>query len=119
VVLPLLGAVLNGTSSILYGTVPSLAPGGDIGRGFAVFYISVIGAGGLAPMAYGVIADHSGRTAGILAAALTAAVIVPFVLVLRPFLKDEDDGNSSTNFSTGSADGEHLQQSGLCTARRS
>jgi MFS family permease len=90
-VLPLLGIVLNGTSSVLYGTVPELAPKGDIGRGFALFYTGVIGAGGLAPIAYGVIADHSNRTVGILAAALTAAVIVPLVLVLRPTLKNERD----------------------------
>jgi MFS family permease len=90
-VLPLLGIVLNGTSSVLYGTVPELAPKGDIGRGFALFYTGVIGAGGLAPIAYGAIADHSNRTVGILAAALTAAVIVPLVLVLRPTLKNERD----------------------------
>src|SRR5580698_1310111 len=83
VVLPLLGIVLNGTSSVLYGTVPDLAPKGNIGRGFALFYTGVIGAGGLAPIAYGAIADHSNRTVGILAAASTAAVIVPLVLVLR------------------------------------
>jgi FSR family fosmidomycin resistance protein-like MFS transporter len=88
-VLPLLGIVLNGTSSILYGTVPSLAPRGDVGRGFAVFYTSVIGAGGLAPIAYGAIADHSNRTAGILASAFTAAAVVPFVLALQPALKRE------------------------------
>jgi MFS family permease len=86
-VLPLLGIVLNGTSSILYGTVPDLAPKGDIGRGFALFYTGVIGAGGLAPIAYGAIADHSNRTVGILAAASTALVIVPLVLALRPTLE--------------------------------
>jgi MFS transporter, FSR family, fosmidomycin resistance protein len=88
-VLPLLGIVLNGTSSVLYGTVPDLAPKGDIGRGFALFYTGVIGAGGLAPIAYGAIADHSSRTVGILAAALTAAVIIPLVLALGPILKGE------------------------------
>ena len=36
--LPLLGVVLNGTSSVLYGTVPDLAPKGDTGRAFALFY---------------------------------------------------------------------------------
>jgi MFS transporter, FSR family, fosmidomycin resistance protein len=89
VVLPLLGIVLNGTSSVLYGTVPELAPKGDIGRGFALFYTGVIGAGGLAPIAYGAIADHSSRTVGILAAALTAAVIIPLVLALRPILEND------------------------------
>jgi MFS transporter, FSR family, fosmidomycin resistance protein len=90
-VLPVLGIVLNGTSSVLYGTVPELAPKGDIGRGFALFYTGVIGVGGLAPIAYGAIADHSTRTVGILAAALTAVVIVPLVLALRPALENERD----------------------------
>lgn len=91
-VLPLLGIVLNGTSSVLYGTVPELAPaGGDTagdntGRAFAWFYTSVSGSSGLAPIAYGVIADHSSQTLGILAAAATAALIAPLALALRPAL---------------------------------
>jgi MFS transporter, FSR family, fosmidomycin resistance protein len=88
-VLPVLGIVLNGTSSVLYGTVPDLAPKGDIGRGFALFYTGVIGAGGLAPIGYGLIADHSNRTVGIVAAALTAAVIIPLILALRPILESQ------------------------------
>jgi MFS transporter, FSR family, fosmidomycin resistance protein len=87
VILPLLGIVLNGTSSVLYGTVPELAPNGDAGRAFALFYTGVIGAGGLAPIAYGAIADHSNQTVGVLAAAATAALIVPMVLSLRPSLR--------------------------------
>jgi MFS transporter, FSR family, fosmidomycin resistance protein len=86
VILPLLGIVLNGTSSVLYGTVPELAPKGDAGRAFAVFYTCVIGASGLAPIAYGAVADHSSQTVGALAAAATALVIVPLVLALRPAL---------------------------------
>jgi MFS transporter, FSR family, fosmidomycin resistance protein len=88
VALPLLGVVLNGTSSILYGTVPELARKGDLSRAFALFYTGVIGAGGLAPIVYGVIADHSSRTVGVIAAALTAAAIIPLVLALRPFLRE-------------------------------
>jgi hypothetical protein len=84
VILPVLGIVLNGTSSVLYGTVPELAPNGDAGRAFALFYTGVIGTGGLAPIAYGAIADHSNQTVGVLAAAATAALIVPMVLGLRP-----------------------------------
>ncbi|WP_044562713.1 MFS transporter [Azospirillum sp. B4] len=84
--LPCLGVVLNGTSSILYGTVPELARRGRVGRAFALFYTGVIGAGGIAPIVYGAIADHSSRTIGIVAAALTAAAIIPMVLALRPVL---------------------------------
>jgi MFS family permease len=85
ILLPLLGIVLNGTSSVLYGTVPELSDG-DTGRAFAVFYTSVIGSGGLAPILYGAIADHSSQTIGIVASAATAALIVPLVLTLRPHL---------------------------------
>jgi FSR family fosmidomycin resistance protein-like MFS transporter len=88
-VLPLLGIVLNGTSSVLYATVPDLAPKGDIGRGFALFYTGVIGAGGLAPIAYGVIADHSNRTIGIVGAALSPPAPIPQNNALRPILKNE------------------------------
>jgi MFS family permease len=83
VLLPLLGMVLNGTSSVLYGTVPELAPNGDTGRAFAWFYTGVIGSGALAPIAYGTIADHTTQMIGIFSAACTALLIVPLVLNLR------------------------------------
>jgi MFS family permease len=83
VVLPVIGVFLNGTSSVLYGTVPELAPGDGVGRAFALFYTAVIGAGGLAPIAYGALADRTGETVGVLAAALTALAIVPLVFALR------------------------------------
>jgi MFS transporter, FSR family, fosmidomycin resistance protein len=86
VLLPLLGIVLNGTSSVLYGTVPELSDG-DTGRAFAIFYTSVIGSGGLAPILYGVVADHSNQTIGVLASAATAVLIVPLVLALKPHLR--------------------------------
>ncbi|MBK1839457.1 MFS transporter [Azospirillum sp. YIM B02556] len=95
ILLPLLGIVLNGTSSVLYGTVPELSDG-DTGRAFAVFYTSVIGSGGVAPILYGAIADHSSQTVGVLASAATAALIVPLVLTLRPHLSDSGAGSLAT-----------------------
>ncbi|QIJ74812.1 MFS transporter [Methylobacterium sp. NI91] len=83
IVLPLVGLVLNGTSSVLYGTVPDLAPRGDVGRAFALFYTAVIGSGGLAPIAYGALGDWAGSGVGLMAAAATALTIVPLVLGLR------------------------------------
>ena len=64
---------------------------GEVGRAFAMFYSDVVGAGGLAPIAYGAIADHSNKTMGIIAAALTAAAIIPMVLALRPFLHEKPE----------------------------
>jgi FSR family fosmidomycin resistance protein-like MFS transporter len=87
-ILPILGIVLNGTSSVLYGSVPELAPKGDAGGAFAIFYTGVSGAGGLAPIAYGTIADYSTRSIGIAAAACTAILVVPLVLALRPVLSE-------------------------------
>ncbi|CAO3440443.1 MFS transporter [Azospirillum endophyticum] len=95
ILLPLLGIVLNGTSSVLYGTVPELSDG-DTGRAFAVFYTSVIGSGGVAPILYGAIADHSSQTVGVLASAATAALIVPLVLTLRPHLSETGAGSLAT-----------------------
>jgi MFS transporter, FSR family, fosmidomycin resistance protein len=92
ILLPLLGIVLNGTSSVLYGTVPELSDG-DTGRAFAVFYTSVIGSGGIAPILYGALADHSNQTIGVLASATTAALIVPLVLTLRPHLRSSTMGS--------------------------
>ncbi len=87
IMLPVLGIFLNGTSSVLYGTVPDLAPRNDTGRAFALFYTGVSGAGGLAPIAYGLIADHSSQDVGITASALTALAVVPLILLLRPALR--------------------------------
>jgi FSR family fosmidomycin resistance protein-like MFS transporter len=86
--LPLLLHTRGATVAVVglgLATVPDLAPKGNIGQGFALFYTGVIGAGGLAPIAYGAIADHSNRT---LAAAATAAILVPLVLALRPALEN-------------------------------
>ena len=60
VLLPLLGIMLNGTSSVLYGTVPDLAPRGRTERAFAVFYTGTIGAGAVAPVLFGFLGDVTG-----------------------------------------------------------
>jgi MFS family permease len=96
ILLPLLGIVLNGTSSVLYGTVPELSDG-DTSRAFAIFYTSVIGCGGIAPILYGAVADHSSQTIGVLASAATAAVIVPLVMMLRPHLRTPAVGLSKSS----------------------
>ena len=86
--LPLLGMVLNGTSSVLYGTVPELAPAGDTGRAFAYFYTAATGSGALAPMLFGVVADCLGQDAGVIAAGVSAVLVVPLVLLVGRRLRD-------------------------------
>ena len=48
--LPIIGVALNGTSSVLYGTVPELVTPEHRESAFGVFYTGTIGAGALAPL---------------------------------------------------------------------
>lgn len=80
--LPLLGLMLNGTSSVLYGTVPELAPQGRTERAFAIFYTGNIGSGAVAPVLYGFLGDAAGAQAATLATAATAVAIVPLACML-------------------------------------
>jgi MFS family permease len=86
VLLPLLGVMLNGTSSVLYGTVPELAPQGRTEHAFALFYTGTIGSGAISPVLYGFLGDHIGIHGATLAAALTALAIFPLAIALRPHL---------------------------------
>jgi MFS transporter, FSR family, fosmidomycin resistance protein len=84
--LPVLGVMLNGTSSVLYGTVPELAPAGRLEHAFAVFYTGVIGAGALSPVLYGLLGDALGPRAATVATAATALAILPLAFMLHRFL---------------------------------
>jgi FSR family fosmidomycin resistance protein-like MFS transporter len=86
VILPVLGVMLNGTSSVLYGTVPELAPGGRTERAFAIFYTGTVGAGAISPILFGVLGDAAGAHAAVLATALTALAILPLAIALAPRL---------------------------------
>jgi len=87
VLLPLLGVMLNGTSSVLYGTVPELAPLGREARAFALFYTGTIGSGALSPVLYGVVGDFAGPAWGTASAAGTALLVCPLALLLAPRLR--------------------------------
>ena len=84
--LPVLGVMLNGTSSVLYGTVPELAPAGHTERAFAIFYTGTIGAGATAPILFGILGDHIGAHGALMATAVTAAAIPPLAILLAPRL---------------------------------
>lgn len=86
ILLPLLGVMLNGTSSILYGTVPELTSVERTERAFALFYTGVIASGALAPIAYGFLGDRIGAPGATIATAITALGIFPLALALRPRL---------------------------------
>jgi MFS transporter, FSR family, fosmidomycin resistance protein len=86
VLLPVVGLLLNGTSSVLYGTVPELAPAGRTEKAFAIFYTGTIGASATAPILFGVLGDAVGAHAAVIATAITAAIILPLAIALAPRL---------------------------------
>jgi len=89
VLLPLLGAMLNGTSSVLYGTVPELAPAHRTEHAFALFYTGVIGSSALSPILYGFLGDALGPHWATVATAGTALAIFPLAFALAPHLTPE------------------------------
>jgi MFS transporter, FSR family, fosmidomycin resistance protein len=87
ILLPLLGALLNGTSSVLYGTVPEVASPGQTEQAFAIFYTGVIGSGALFPIVYGFLGDVVGVSWATIATATTALAILPLAFALASRLK--------------------------------
>jgi len=93
--LPALGVMLNGTSSVLYGTVPELAPSGRTEQAFATFYTGTIGAGATAPILFGILGDVVGAHGAMIATALTATAIVPLAMALAPRLRARENLHTS------------------------
>lgn len=75
--LPLLGLMLNGTSSVLYGTVPDLAGTRKHEQAFALFYTGTTGGGTLAPILFGGIGDAIGIPSAIMLLAAFLLTTLP------------------------------------------
>jgi FSR family fosmidomycin resistance protein-like MFS transporter len=84
--LPVVGVALNGTSSVLYGSVPELVAPERHARAFGVFYTATIGSGAIAPAIYGVFSDSFGVPAAMLLIAAVVLTTVPLALLLKPAL---------------------------------
>jgi MFS family permease len=84
--LPLIGIALNGTSSVLYGTVPELVPADRREHGFGIFYTGTIGAGALSPIIYGLFGNALGIFAMMVLIAAVVLTTIPLVSRLRSSL---------------------------------
>jgi FSR family fosmidomycin resistance protein-like MFS transporter len=84
VILPVLGIMLNGTSSVLYGSVPALVTAEKRTHAFGQFYTGTIGAGALAPILYGFIGDRIGLNGGIVVVGAMVLLTLPLAFALRP-----------------------------------
>jgi len=84
--LPVLGVALNGTSSVLYGTVGDFIDPDRQARAFGLFYTLGVGSGALSPLLFGIISDAGGveLTLNLLAAAVF--LTLPLCAFLTPSL---------------------------------
>jgi len=86
VLLPLVGVALNGTSSVLYGSVPDLVEPARRQRAFGIFYTGTIGAGAVSPALYGLLGDAVGVPSALMVVAAVVLLTLPITLMLRPAL---------------------------------
>jgi MFS family permease len=94
VLLPVIGVALNGTSSVLYGSVPELVAPEKRTRAFGIFYTGAIGSGALAPTVYGLLGDAAGITVALTIAAGILLLTLPLIALLRPALASAAPVNS-------------------------
>jgi MFS family permease len=85
--LPVIGVALNGTSSVLYGTVPDLVTADRRETAFGVFYTGTIGAGALSPALYGLFSDAIGLTPAMLLVAAVVLLTLPLAWQLTRVLR--------------------------------
>jgi FSR family fosmidomycin resistance protein-like MFS transporter len=86
VVLPIVGVAVNGTSSVLYGSVPDLVEPAWRQRAFSIFYTGTIGAGAVSPAIYGLLGDVVGIPTALMAVAALVLATLPITLALPPAL---------------------------------
>jgi len=86
VLLPVVGVALNGTSSVLYGSVPDLVEPERRTRAFGIFYTGTIGAGAVSPAVFGILGDLMSVPASVICVAAMALATLPIVTVLRSAL---------------------------------
>jgi FSR family fosmidomycin resistance protein-like MFS transporter len=87
--LPVVGVALNGTSSVLFGSVPDLVAPEKRTRAFGSFFSGTIGAGAVSPALYGLLGDAVGVPSALVAVAAIVLVTLPLTLMLRPALAVE------------------------------
>ena len=86
VLLPIVGIALNGTSSVVYGSVPDLVAPAKRQRAFSIFYTGTIGAGAVSPAIFGLLGDAVGVPIALMVAAACVLLTLPITFALRPVL---------------------------------
>lgn len=90
ILLPILGAVLNGTSSLTYGSVPHFITPAQRNRAFGIFYTGTLGAAALAPTLSGLVGDMVGLNNAMMLAALIALFTLPLTALIARHLRGRE-----------------------------
>src|SRR5882757_9823203 len=87
--LPAVGLMLNGTSSVLYGTIPEFVSPERRTHAFAIFYTGGSVAGATGPLLSGLLGDAVGLPIALAAVSCIALTTVPMVWALRPAFRSD------------------------------
>lgn len=83
VLLPILGVILNGVTTVTYGSVPDLVPPEKRTRAFSVFYTVTLAALAAAPPASGFVGDLIGIHGAVIVVAVLTAATLPLAFLIR------------------------------------
>ncbi|MBI2509074.1 MAG: MFS transporter, partial [Betaproteobacteria bacterium] len=82
--LPLIGVVLNGTSSVLYATIGDFVDKERLSRAFGLFYTLGSICGIAAPLGYGLLGDAYGVETSIAVIGAAVFLAVPLAMLMKP-----------------------------------
>jgi MFS-type transporter involved in bile tolerance (Atg22 family) len=77
ILLPLVGVVLNRTSSVLYATVAEIISPAGRSRGYGLYYAITLGSRAVSPIIYGLITDSLGLSFTVISIGLMALITIP------------------------------------------
>lgn len=83
VLLPVLGVILNGVTTVTYGSVPDLVTPQRRTRAFSIFYTVTLGALAAAPPASGFVGDLIGISGAVMVVAALTVATVPLAFLIR------------------------------------
>ena len=82
-IMPVMGVALNGTSSVLYGTVADLVTAERRSRAYGLYYTVTIAASALSQSVYGLVGDVAGVSTTLVIVAVVVLATIPLCLALR------------------------------------
>src|SRR4029434_4417425 len=80
---PIMGVALNGTSSVLYGTVADLVTAERRSRAYGLYYTATIATSALSPSGYRLVGDVAGVSTTLVIVAVVVLLTIPLCLALR------------------------------------